>query len=83
MNLPADKYGLFLEHNPHRVYHQTVEEYVENLQLGESWVSPEEEAHAKGLDDFWIIQWYPDTTVGFYVLLGHSLEELLKEASKI
>jgi len=82
MNLPEDKFGLFLEHNPHHVYHDTIEEYVENIQLQEIWdlISLEEKASMLARDELWVLQWYPETTVGYNIVIGSTLERVIEAA---
>lgn len=41
------------------------------------WVSDEEREKALASDTVWMLQWYPSTPVGFYVVSASSLEALL------
>ena len=79
--LPEHKCGLFLTHNEHRNYYETVEQWLENGQRddpksGFEWVSPEEREKAIREDSVWTLQWYPDTPIGSYDIAASSLEAL-------
>ena len=80
LKFPKHDAGLHLEHNPHKNVYETIEEYEH--QNEDCWVSQEEKKKAIETNDYWRLQWYPDTPVGFYVLMAHNLEALLEAASK-
>lgn len=76
--LPKHAAGLIIEHNPHKCVYERVEEYVEP----DDWVSDEQRDKAIATDDFWSIQWYPATPVGFYRLAAHDFDVLLAKAEE-
>lgn len=80
MKFPAHKASLHLSHNEHKSNYETVEDYVKFRQCDNCWISSQERRKAIIEQDFWTLQWYPDTPVGFNLLLAHDLEELLKYA---
>lgn len=67
---------LSIHHNEHKVYHESILDYLDNDRL--DWVSDEERALAIELDSVWEVQWYPSNSVGFYTLAASSLEALLR-----
>ena len=77
-HLPPHKCELTLTHNPHTSNYETVEDYMVWRKLDESdWVSPEQRAKAVETNDFWEVQWYPETPVGFNYLCAADLGALL------
>lgn len=84
MKLPRHDISLTLTHNDHKSVYQTVLQSIESQDHGYSddcWVSPEQKRKAIETNDCWMIQWYPDTPVGFYILAAADLDVLLKAAS--
>lgn len=85
-DFPDHKAGLSLEHDPHKSYHQTVKQWWEEMADGHGlmdsseWVSEEQKQLAFQFNDIWVLQWYPDTPVGFCRLLAYDLNTLLKAA---
>ena len=78
ISFPAHKCELSLTHNEHRSNYETIEEW--EAHLGPDWISDDERARAIHLDNLWVLQWYPETPVGFCLLAASSLESLLREA---
>jgi len=70
--LPAHKCGLHLTHNEHRDVYETVEEFYEP----DDFVSPEEWGKAVAEDSVWVLQWYPNTPVGFYKIAASTLDAI-------
>jgi len=70
--LPEHKCGLYLSHNDHRDYYETVEEYYNR----EQFISDQEWEKAVATDSVWTLQWYPDTPVGFYIVSASTLEAI-------
>ena len=73
--LPEHKCGLHLSHNEHRDMYETVEEFYD----AENFVSPEEWDKAVKEDSVWVLQWYPDTPIGFYIIAASTLEAIETE----
>ncbi len=82
MIFPRHDITLYLTHNQHRSYYQTIEEYVSDMNL-DNWINEEEKTAALASQDFWELQWYPDTPIGSYCLLAHNLDNLLVYARSI
>jgi len=79
--LPEHKCGLYLTHNEHRDFYETVEKSYK----ADDFVSPEEWRKAVAEDSVWVLQWYPDTPIGFYRIAASTLEAIeaeLKERNK-
>jgi hypothetical protein len=80
---PAHKASLSLTHNEHKATYRTVQQEVDEEGFAmDSWVSEEQKAKAIATDDCWILQWYPETPVGFCTLAAADLDVLLEHASK-
>lgn len=85
MDFPAHKAALYLTHNEHKSYHQTVAERVKSADFGYTdacWVSEEQKRKAIDTDDCWTVQWYPETPVGFCILSAADLDVLLAKAKE-
>lgn len=74
--LPAHKCGLYLTHNEHKDLYESAEDWIENRQFEDDFVSPEEMQKAIAENSVWRLQWYPDTPVGFYSIAAASLEAI-------
>lgn len=76
--LPDHKAELSLSHNPHRNFYQTVEEYVKISDVHDAeWVNAVEMTAAIAEDELWVLEWYPDTPVGSYRILGVSFYSIM------
>ena len=84
--LPEHDISLSIEHNPHKVNYETVEEWFTyesdrhdrtRAALEADFVSPGEVAKAIAQNEMWEMQWYPNTPVGFNVRYASSLAALL------
>jgi hypothetical protein len=85
MKWPEHKASLHLTHNQHKAYYKTVAELVEEGDFGcgaDEWVNDEQKQKAIETDDFWTLQWYPETPVGFCVLSAADLDVLLAKANE-
>lgn len=82
MKFPEHKCGLFLSHNEHRDYYEKVGQRITDLELEGDFESPEAMARSIATDELWVLQWYPDTPVGFYRVAAPTLEEVLKLANE-
>ena len=80
-NFPIHRCGLYLTHNAHKDVYETIQAYLDRHEG--TWISPEEKEQAILANDVWELQWYPDTPIGFYHLLGASLDAILKAAKDI
>jgi len=81
--LPAHKCGLSIEHNEHRNYYEIAAQFIEDRQLADCFESPAEMAKAIETDSIWVLQWYPDTPIGFYRVAASTLYDLLRYANSI
>ena len=82
---PKHKCGMYLTHNQHRDYYQTVEQALAegNYYDDSDWVSPEQRARAIETDEVWALQWYPHTPIGSYSMLAADLDVLLQAARDV
>ena len=78
MKFPKHEASLHLCHNEHKSNYETV---LENILYRDDdfyhWVSVEQRQKAIDANDFWYIQWYPDTPVGFHCVAAADLDVLL------
>ncbi len=81
MEFPKHKCGLHLTHNEYKDYYTPLTDAIEQ-EGNDEWIEGERE---KSLltGDIWILQWYPETPVGFYRVVGSTLEAVLKAAQDI
>lgn len=82
---PEHKCGLYLTHNVHRDYYETVEQWLSSGAVGideEMWVSDVEKSLAMSLNDVWVLQWYPKTPISFFKLAGYNLAAVLEAAQR-
>lgn len=83
---PPHKGGLHISHNQHHGYYETVEQALSAPPGHFSTYSrddfPDEAEIAKAIatDSVWMIQWYPDTPVGFCRSCASTLSRALLEA---
>lgn len=80
MNLPAHKCGLSLTHNEHLNYYMTAAGWIAEHD-GDEWQSDEAKARAIATGQIWVLQWYPDTPVGFCRVAAPTFEELIAFAN--
>ena len=78
--LPAHKCGLYLTHNEHRDYYETIEQWLGSRDI--DWESDEAKQRAIGTDECWSLHWYPDTPIGSYTVAAPTLDECLEFARK-
>lgn len=76
--LPKHSCGLYLTHNEHRDMYESMESYYDE----DNFVSEDEWNKARAEDSVWVLQWYPDTPIGFHVVCASSLEAIKKEMEK-
>ena len=77
MHFPKHKAGLTLSHNDHLASYQSVREYTDSdTGLNPDWVSSYEREKAGAEGSLWIMQWYPETPIGFEMVAASSLAAL-------
>ena len=70
--LPEHKCGLYLTHNEHLDVYETVEQFYGM----EDFISPQEWEKAVAENSVWVLQWYPDTPIGFHRIAASTLEAI-------
>lgn len=70
--LPKHKCGLYLSHNEHRDVYETVEQFYEV----EDFISQDEWHKAVAEDSVWVLQWYPETPIGFCRIAASTLDAI-------
>ena len=81
---PKHECGLWLTHNRHKVYCETVEQAIASDTHGYhdgNWVSPEQRQKAIETNECWTLKWYPHTPAGCILLSACDLDVLLEEAN--
>jgi len=81
MKLPKHKGSLTITHNEHKGWYQTLADHLAG-DLSSIDISEEERLKAIELDSLWVIQWYPDTPVGFCCVGASTLEKALELATE-
>jgi len=82
---PKHNRGLIITHNDHKNNYITFEQIIavyERYEL-DDFVSQEDMIKCIETDDVWIIQWYPNTTVGFHTVCASTFELALKKAMEV
>jgi hypothetical protein len=80
---PKHEAALFLTHNEHKSYYKTVLQEIEDEAHGyRDWVSEEQKLKAIETNECWVLQWYPNTPIGFCLLAAADLDVLLEAARK-
>lgn len=85
MQFPRHKASLHLTHNEHKNYYQTVAQSIQDGDHGytdDCWISPEQKRKAIDTNECWVLQWYPDTPVGFCILSASDLDVLIAKANE-
>lgn len=83
VKFPEHKAGLFLTHNEHRNYYETVSGAIESGTYSEGdWISDDELMNSLETDEVWELHWYPNTPVGFCVACASTLEALLEHVNR-
>ena len=82
IKFPAHKCTLYLEHNPNKNVYESVEEYLINNEdyIGKNNLKVQECIES---NELWVLHWYPETPIGFHVVIGKSLNSCLEQAHNI
>lgn len=75
--LPVHAGELSISHNEHKSLYEDLAQYIENLELADSFNDDEAMKRAIETNSLWVIQWYPDTPVGFFTVAAPTLGEAL------
>lgn len=84
MTFPAHKCGLYLTHNENRDLHESLDYWLSQGSGTHvsSHLSDADRAECMRTDNIWVLQWYPETPVSFYLVAGPTLERVLELASQ-
>lgn len=77
--LPEHKAGLFLTHNEHKDCYDSIEMFYDP----NDFVSDDERNKAIAEDSVWVLQWYPETPIGFNIIAASSLDAIKAELEKM
>lgn len=84
MKFPSYSISLHISHNDHKSSYESVEDWIEFLNVEEDeFVSEGDMEKAINEDSLWEVHWYPDTPIGFYRAFGATLETALEKANQI
>ena len=81
-SFPKHNISMTLTHNEHKNYYKTVKELIDG---SSGFYNFENENYKKisiDTDEIWTLQWYPDTSIGFYSVAAPTLADLLRFADK-
>lgn len=78
---PPHKCGLYLTHNEHRDTYTPLVDFIAEGDLAGEFESPEAMQAAIDSDEIWVLQWYPDTPVGFHRVAAPTLGGVLALAA--
>lgn len=83
MKLPKH-IALTIEHDHHKVYYETVEQYLQQGDLSNSdvWISEEDKQFCLENNTLWLVYWYPHTPVGYFNVYGSDLNKILEYIDK-
>jgi len=82
-DFPRHKAGLFLTHNEHKGYYEALAHWADDNLEEDDWVCEEEKILALAVDEVWVLQWYPNTPIGFCKLAGYNLSAVLEAARNV
>lgn len=77
LDFPAHACGLYLTHNEHRDTYTPLSDFIKERGLADDFASPEAMRRALDTDECWVLQWYPNTPVGFNRVAAPTLAEVL------
>ena len=81
MKLPRH-IAMTIEHNPHVIFYQRVEEWLGNLSVEPEFMRAGRQ-ECIDTQELWVATWYPDTPVGSYQIAAptfYQLTEMLEGA---
>ncbi len=79
--LHGEHSSLTITFNDHACNYCTVKEAIERDDYAHAdWVSDEEKANAVATNRVWVVQWYPNTPVGFCAVAASSLAAAISSA---
>lgn len=80
--LPEHEASLHIQHNAHKGNYETIEAYTDWCKVhDEDWATPTSKQRAIATDSLWEIQWYPNSPVGFNVIYGATLQEVISAST--
>ena len=84
-DFPGHKVCLTLQHNPGRVFHDDVRQWINTKNHGDQWDWKDEEQKQRAIDtnEVWTLDWYPRTPISFYSIAAPTLRELLEFAEEV
>ena len=73
---------LSIEHQPHAVCYESAQEWMDrNDRDGFADVEPEDAELMISTGEIWVVQWYPNTPIGFCAVAAATLERALELAA--
>lgn len=77
MKLPKHQ-SLFIEHNPHKSFYQSVQQYLDEFEITEDHISKEDRDMCIRRNELWRLQYYPLSPISFGLIFSYSLERCLE-----
>lgn len=80
---PKHEASLHITHNQHKAYYEPIEQYIADQNISDDeWATPTSKDRAIKTNSIWEVQWYPNTPVGFCIIYGATLDEILKKSNE-
>lgn len=80
---PSHKCGLYLTHNEHRDYYETVADWLLKKEREPSFLSSESRQRCIDSGEIWELQWYPETPLAFFVVAAPTFAELFNVVAMV
>lgn len=81
IEFPKHTASMHITHNDHKSNYQSLDEYLTDNSELFTLESEEARARAVATDEIWVLQWYPDSPVGFCIVAAPTFEEALRLAN--
>jgi hypothetical protein len=82
IKFPKHKASMVITHNDHTTNYQSVEEYLNDYFFNRD-VSEEIKKACIEAGEVWELQWYPETPIGFHVVVGPTLDSCIEQAQEV
>lgn len=76
------KCGIYLQINKHKDVYESPEQAIEEFKIWGDEIDKELENRMIEENQIYRLQFYPETPVGFYVVYGTSLDEVVEKAKE-
>lgn len=75
---------LIIQSNPHHANYESVESFIEWRKIDdEDFISLDEKKKCLDENKLWLIQWYPNSPIGFEILCASTFESIYNHTVKV